>query len=198
MRADARKSALCSVWTALNSTCLLISSPHAVYTLSTHLSARDERTMTQIVRRLLKCTEVWCEVWMWCEWLILYWFQPVCSASLSVQTYYSDTSAVYAMVLCPSVRLSQVRILPERLNVLLRKRRSTMPRDSTSPLNGGAKYRRRIGTSSSAAAERLREPLSQLKSCQLLHNCTKNHIWLEGLRIALSCGIKISPVGSLD
>jgi len=27
-------------------------------------------------------------------------------------------------------------------------------------------------TSSSAAAERLREPLSQLKSCQLLHNCT--------------------------
>jgi len=36
-------------------------------------------------------------------------------------------------------------------------------------------------TSSSAAAKRLREPLSQLKSCQLLHNCTKNHIWLEGL-----------------
>jgi len=36
-------------------------------------------------------------------------------------------------------------------------------------------------TSSSAAAERPREPLSQLKSCQLLHNCTKNHIWLEGL-----------------
>ena len=31
-------------------------------------------------------------------------------------------------------------------------------------------------TSSSAAAERPREPLSQLKSCQLLHNCTKNHI----------------------
>jgi len=30
--------------------------------------------------------------------------------------------------------------------------------------------------SSSAAAERPREPLSQLKSCQLLHNCTKNHI----------------------
>jgi len=36
-------------------------------------------------------------------------------------------------------------------------------------------------TSSSAAAERSREPLSQLKSCQLLHNCTKNHIWPEGL-----------------
>ena len=36
-------------------------------------------------------------------------------------------------------------------------------------------------TSSSAAAERPCEPLSQLKSCQLLHNCTKNHIWLEGL-----------------
>ena len=33
-----------------------------------------------------------------------------------------------------------------------------------------------ILTSSSAAAERPREPLSQLKSCQLLHNCTKNHI----------------------
>ena len=33
-------------------------------------------------------------------------------------------------------------------------------------------------TSSSAAAERPREPLSQLKYCQLLHNCTKNHIWL--------------------
>ena len=31
-------------------------------------------------------------------------------------------------------------------------------------------------TSSSAAAERPREPLSQLKSRQLLHNCTKNHI----------------------
>ena len=36
-------------------------------------------------------------------------------------------------------------------------------------------------TSSSAAAEGPRKPLSQLKSCQLLHNCTKNHIWLEGL-----------------
>jgi len=34
----------------------------------------------------------------------------------------------------------------------------------------------RIVTSSSAAAERPREPLGQLKSCQLLHNCTKNHI----------------------
>jgi len=31
-------------------------------------------------------------------------------------------------------------------------------------------------TSSSAAAERPREPLSQLKSCQLLHSYTKNHI----------------------
>ena len=33
-----------------------------------------------------------------------------------------------------------------------------------------------VKTSSSAAAERPLEPLSQLKSCQLLHNCTKNHI----------------------
>ena len=31
-------------------------------------------------------------------------------------------------------------------------------------------------TSSSAIAERPRDALSQLKSCQLLHNCTKNHI----------------------
>jgi len=37
------------------------------------------------------------------------------------------------------------------------------------------------GTSSSAIAERPRDTLSQLKSCQLLHNFTKNHIWLEGL-----------------
>jgi len=36
-------------------------------------------------------------------------------------------------------------------------------------------------TSSSAIAERLRDAVSQLKSCQLLHNCTKNHIWLQGL-----------------
>jgi len=33
-----------------------------------------------------------------------------------------------------------------------------------------------VETSSSAAAERPHEPLSQLKSSQLLHNCTKNHI----------------------
>jgi len=32
-------------------------------------------------------------------------------------------------------------------------------------------------TSSSAIAEGPRDALSQLKSCQLLHNCTKNHIW---------------------
>jgi len=31
-------------------------------------------------------------------------------------------------------------------------------------------------TSSSAIAEGPRDALSQLKSCQLLHNCTKNHI----------------------
>jgi len=31
-------------------------------------------------------------------------------------------------------------------------------------------------TSSSAIAEVLRDASSQLKSCQLLHNCTKNHI----------------------
>jgi len=38
--------------------------------------------------------------------------------------------------------------------------------------------------------------LNQLKSCQLLHNCTKKSHLTR--RIALSCGIKISPVGSLD
>jgi len=32
-----------------------------------------------------------------------------------------------------------------------------------------------------AIAEGPRDALSQLKSCQLLHNCTKNHISLEGL-----------------
>jgi len=31
-------------------------------------------------------------------------------------------------------------------------------------------------TSSSAIAEGPRDALSQLKSCQLLHNCTKDHI----------------------
>jgi len=31
-------------------------------------------------------------------------------------------------------------------------------------------------TSSSAIAEGPRDALSQLKSCQLLHNCAKNHI----------------------
>ena len=36
-------------------------------------------------------------------------------------------------------------------------------------------------TSSSAIAKGPRDALSQLKSCQLLHNCTKNHIWLGGL-----------------
>jgi len=46
----------------------------------------------------------------------------------------------------------------------------TNPRDA---LHHG---KRQNLTSSSAAAERPREPLSQLKSCQLLHNCTKNHI----------------------
>jgi len=34
----------------------------------------------------------------------------------------------------------------------------------------------RILTSSSAIAEGPHDTLSQLKSCQLLHNCTKNHI----------------------
>jgi len=32
-------------------------------------------------------------------------------------------------------------------------------------------------TSSSAIAEGPRDALGQLKSCQLLHNCKKNHIW---------------------
>jgi len=39
-------------------------------------------------------------------------------------------------------------------------------------------------TSSSAIAEGPHDALSQFKmfkSCQLLHNCTKNHIWLQGL-----------------
>jgi len=36
-------------------------------------------------------------------------------------------------------------------------------------------------TSSSAIAEEPQDALSHSKSCQLLHNCTKNHIWLEGL-----------------
>jgi len=36
-------------------------------------------------------------------------------------------------------------------------------------------------TSSSAIAEGPRNALSHLKSCQLLHNCTQNHIWLQGL-----------------
>jgi len=39
----------------------------------------------------------------------------------------------------------------------------------------------KIITSSSAIAEGPRDALSQLKSGQLLHNCTKNHIWLQGL-----------------
>ena len=51
-------------------------------------------------------------------------------------------------------------------------------------------------SSSSAIAEGPRDALSQLKSCQLLHNCTKKSHLTR--RIALSCGIKISPVGSLD
>ena len=34
----------------------------------------------------------------------------------------------------------------------------------------------RVKTSSSAIAEGPRDALSQSKSCQLLHNCTKNHI----------------------
>ena len=33
-----------------------------------------------------------------------------------------------------------------------------------------------LKTSSSAIAEGPRDALSQLKSCQLLHNCTRNHI----------------------
>jgi len=36
-------------------------------------------------------------------------------------------------------------------------------------------------TSRSAIADGPRDALSQLKSCQLLHKCRKNHIWLEGL-----------------
>jgi len=36
---------------------------------------------------------------------------------------------------------------------------------------------RRHQTRSSAIAEGPRDALFQLKSCQLLHSCTKNHIW---------------------
>ena len=36
-------------------------------------------------------------------------------------------------------------------------------------------------TSSLAIAEGPRDALSQLKFCQLLHNCTKNHVLVEGL-----------------
>ena len=53
-------------------------------------------------------------------------------------------------------------------------------------------------TSTSAIAEGPRDALSQLKSCHLLHNCTCTKITLDYRKIALSCGIKISPVGSLD
>jgi len=53
-----------------------------------------------------------------------------------------------------------------------------------------------VTTSSSAIAEGPRDALSQLQSCQLLHNCMKRSHLTR--RIALSCGIKISPVGSLD
>jgi len=42
-------------------------------------------------------------------------------------------------------------------------------------------HQKLIRTNSSAIAEGPRDALGQLKSCQLLHNCTKNHIWLEGL-----------------
>jgi len=56
--------------------------------------------------------------------------------------------------------------------------------------------RSRDTTSSSAIAEVSHDALWQLKSCQLLHNCMKNHILTR--RIALSCGIKIWSVRSLD
>ena len=56
--------------------------------------------------------------------------------------------------------------------------------------------RSRDTTSSSAIAEVSHDALRQLKSCQLLHNCMKNHILTR--RIALSCGIKIWSVRSLD
>ena len=36
-------------------------------------------------------------------------------------------------------------------------------------------------TTISAIAEGPRDAWSQLKSCQLLQNCTKNYIWLQGL-----------------
>ena len=38
------------------------------------------------------------------------------------------------------------------------------------------RVRRHLPTSSSAVAEGPRDALSQSKSCQLLRNCTKNHI----------------------
>jgi len=66
-------------------------------------------------------------------------------------------------------------------------------------------------TSSSVIAEGPRDALSQLKSCQLLHakfliapfrwkgRCPPTTVgWQKTRRIALSCGIKKSPVSSLD
>jgi len=47
-------------------------------------------------------------------------------------------------------------------------------------INSAHAYNNRV-RSSSAIAEGPRDVLGQLKSCQLLHNCTKNQIWLEGL-----------------
>jgi len=42
--------------------------------------------------------------------------------------------------------------------------------------SGRSLWQENARTSSSAIAEGPRHALSQLKSCQLLHNCTKNHI----------------------
>jgi len=44
-------------------------------------------------------------------------------------------------------------------------------------------------TSSSAAAERPREPLSQLKSCHLLHNCTSGSTKSYQSQIPVAFGI---------
>ena len=58
-----------------------------------------------------------------------------------------------------------------------RPRSTAMPPDSTNLIFVVKKHL----TSSWTIAEGPLDALSHLKSCQLLHNCTKNHIWLEGL-----------------
>ena len=88
------------------------------------------------------------------------------SAHMLCQTVYSECSRFH-----PN-QFTFGRVIAERVNIV-------NMRCKVNPILGWSLALSR--TSSSAAAERPREPLSQLKSCQLLHNWTKNHTWLEGL-----------------